>query len=293
MNMCNTNPAAFLRAQNTCVYVTSHLIHPQQFLHFSSCFLIFFIVFIFHVSSFFQLLKEKFFLQILNYFSFFHFFHFSLFSFFHVFHFPFSFCHCFQIIFSFLHFYIFTFFLCEFPSQSREGSRPKHAGSCVQGTSDHCHCLFCFLHLHMSFTRGPHSSCSCVRCPRNVRRSWHGHQRQSQQSTRLPQRTFSHVRPVLPKAPVHRQPVRRVSTTQARIPREGSLESRRSSLGRAGHSEGLWSRPQDTFWRSQAVPNSRRDSRRTHMIFTDQLQRSAGALNVMSLLKPTASAVAI
>ena len=28
--MCDTNPAALLRAQNTCVYVSSHLIHPQQ-----------------------------------------------------------------------------------------------------------------------------------------------------------------------------------------------------------------------------------------------------------------------
>ena len=30
MNMCETNPAALLRAQNTCVYVTSHLIHSQH-----------------------------------------------------------------------------------------------------------------------------------------------------------------------------------------------------------------------------------------------------------------------
>ena len=30
MNMCDTNPAALLRAQNTCVYVTSHLIHSQH-----------------------------------------------------------------------------------------------------------------------------------------------------------------------------------------------------------------------------------------------------------------------
>ena len=28
--MCDTNPAALLRAQNTCVYVTSHHIHPQH-----------------------------------------------------------------------------------------------------------------------------------------------------------------------------------------------------------------------------------------------------------------------
>ena len=28
--LCNTNPAALLRAQNTCVYVTSDLIHPQH-----------------------------------------------------------------------------------------------------------------------------------------------------------------------------------------------------------------------------------------------------------------------
>ena len=28
--MCDTNPAALLRAQNTCVYVTSHLIHSQH-----------------------------------------------------------------------------------------------------------------------------------------------------------------------------------------------------------------------------------------------------------------------
>ena len=30
MNICDTNPAALLRAQNTCVYVTSHLIHSQH-----------------------------------------------------------------------------------------------------------------------------------------------------------------------------------------------------------------------------------------------------------------------
>ena len=30
MNMCDTNPAALLRAQNTCVYVTSHLKHSQH-----------------------------------------------------------------------------------------------------------------------------------------------------------------------------------------------------------------------------------------------------------------------
>ena len=30
MNMCDTNPGALLRAQNTCVYVTSHLIHSQH-----------------------------------------------------------------------------------------------------------------------------------------------------------------------------------------------------------------------------------------------------------------------
>ena len=30
MNMCDTNPAALLRAQNTCMYVTSHLIHSQH-----------------------------------------------------------------------------------------------------------------------------------------------------------------------------------------------------------------------------------------------------------------------
>ena len=30
MNTCDTNPAALLRAQNTCVYVTSHLIHSQH-----------------------------------------------------------------------------------------------------------------------------------------------------------------------------------------------------------------------------------------------------------------------
>ena len=30
MNMCDTNPAALLRAQITCVYVTFHLIHSQQ-----------------------------------------------------------------------------------------------------------------------------------------------------------------------------------------------------------------------------------------------------------------------
>ena len=30
VNMCDTDPAALLRAQNTCVYVTSHLIHSQQ-----------------------------------------------------------------------------------------------------------------------------------------------------------------------------------------------------------------------------------------------------------------------
>ena len=30
MNMCDTDPAPLLRAQNTCVYVTSHLIHSQQ-----------------------------------------------------------------------------------------------------------------------------------------------------------------------------------------------------------------------------------------------------------------------
>ena len=28
--MCDTNPAALLRAQNTCVYVSSHLIHSQH-----------------------------------------------------------------------------------------------------------------------------------------------------------------------------------------------------------------------------------------------------------------------
>ena len=31
MNMCDTNPAALLRAQNTCLYVSSHLIHSQHF----------------------------------------------------------------------------------------------------------------------------------------------------------------------------------------------------------------------------------------------------------------------
>ena len=30
VNMCDMDPAALLRAQNTCVYVTSHLIHPQH-----------------------------------------------------------------------------------------------------------------------------------------------------------------------------------------------------------------------------------------------------------------------
>ena len=30
MTMCDTNPAALLRAQNTCVYVFSHLIHSQH-----------------------------------------------------------------------------------------------------------------------------------------------------------------------------------------------------------------------------------------------------------------------
>ena len=30
VNMRDTNPAALLRAQNTCVYVTSHLIHSQH-----------------------------------------------------------------------------------------------------------------------------------------------------------------------------------------------------------------------------------------------------------------------
>ena len=30
--MCDTNPAALLRAQNTCVYVSSHLIHSQHLL---------------------------------------------------------------------------------------------------------------------------------------------------------------------------------------------------------------------------------------------------------------------
>ena len=30
MNICDTDPAALLRAQNTCVYVTSHLIHSEH-----------------------------------------------------------------------------------------------------------------------------------------------------------------------------------------------------------------------------------------------------------------------
>ena len=44
MNMCDTNPAALLRAQNTCVYVSSHLIHSQHFCFFI-CFFFFFIFF--------------------------------------------------------------------------------------------------------------------------------------------------------------------------------------------------------------------------------------------------------
>ena len=30
VDMCDTNPAALLRAQNTCLYVTSHLTHSQH-----------------------------------------------------------------------------------------------------------------------------------------------------------------------------------------------------------------------------------------------------------------------
>ena len=30
VNMCDTDPAALLRAQNMCVYVTTHLIHPHH-----------------------------------------------------------------------------------------------------------------------------------------------------------------------------------------------------------------------------------------------------------------------